>query len=112
MQMASIVLPRPGAPIAQGAPGQRPRLLDEGGVEGAQHELALEVGTKPKVELLDARPARREREAGLAQPPVRGGLGAGGGFLLEQALEQVGVGQFFAGGAVEPRGPHGRTAAA
>src|SRR5450631_1680777 len=48
---------------------QRPRLLNERGVQVAQHYLTLELGTEAEVELLDG---GRIRKAGLAQPLLRG----------------------------------------
>ena len=66
MQIASIVLPRPGGPIRVSVPA----WLDEGGVQVAQHDLALEVGAEAEVELLDA---GGEGKAGLAQPALGGG---------------------------------------
>jgi hypothetical protein len=85
--------------------GQRSGLGNEGGIEGAQDELALEVGAEAEVELLDA---RREGEAGLPQATLDQRLRAGGGFLLKEPLEEVGIGQFLAGSTVEPGGQHGR----
>jgi hypothetical protein len=42
------------------------------------------------------------REAGLAQPPLGGGVGACGTLFFEQALQEIGVTQFLGGSAVQP----------
>jgi hypothetical protein len=79
-------------------------VLHEGGIEIAQHDLALEIGTEAEVELLDG---GSEGEAGLAQAAGRGRGGAGRQLLLEQALQEVGVAQVLLGGALQPRGQDG-----
>jgi hypothetical protein len=52
---------------------QRPRLLDEGGIQVAQHDLPLELRTEAEVELLDG---GRIRKASLAQPFLSSGVGS------------------------------------
>ena len=78
---------------------QRPRLLDEGGVQVAQHHLSFELGTVTKVELLDG---GRVRKAGLAQSLLCGSVAPRDAFLLEQAVQEVGIRQLLARGTVEP----------
>src|SRR5260370_623385 len=84
---------------------QRPRLLDERWVQVAQHHLAFELGTEAEVELLDG---GRIRKAGLTQPLLSGGVGPCDAFLLEQAVQEVGIRQLLARGTVEPIWQHRR----
>ena len=101
MQIASIVLPRAGWSDER----QRASLLDEGGIQVAQHDLALELGTEAEVELLDG---GRVRKAGLAQPLLGGGVGARDALLLEHAVQEVGVAELLARRTVQPIWQHRR----
>ena len=59
---------------------QRPSVLDEGGIQVAQHDLPLELRTEVEVELLDRGGIRK---AGLAQPFGSSGIGSRHALLLE-----------------------------
>src|SRR5712691_1770486 len=100
MQIASIVLPRPGGPISASV-----RACDEGGVQVAQHDLTLELGTEAEVELLDRGCIRK---AGLTQPFGSSGVGPRDALLLEQTVQEVGVAELLARRTVEPIWQHRR----
>jgi hypothetical protein len=99
MQMASIVLPKPGADQRQGA-----SLGHEGGIEVAQDDLPFEFRAKPEIELRDRGGKRKPR---LPQAPLSGRTAPRGHLVFEQSTEEVGRAQFFLGGAVEPGREHG-----